>query len=393
MPIKKSNKKINILLPVAGKAQRFLDQSYIMPKPLINVSKRHMIDWALDSINTKNANLIFIVREDHILSFDIDKILKKKFGNKVKIIVAKTITEGAACTCLLAEKLIDNDHPLVIYTPDVTFHKKWDPSSFKNDGHLLIFKSNSPAHSYAKINNQGFVSLTAEKKVISDNAAVGVYSFKKGSDFVKSAKQMIENKDKFNNEYYICPVYNYLIKEGKKITISKVDKMHVLGTPEDLVFFEKNIITQFGSKPVALCSDHSGMELKNLFIKFLKKLKIEFIDYGSYVESDNDYPDYVSQAAKSILNNITSHGIGFCRSGQGVNITANKFKGIRSALIFDTYTAEYSVRHNSANFFSIPSKYFNKKDINKVINVLRNSTFDGGRHKLRIDKITEIENI
>ena len=87
-------------------AQRFLDQSYIMPKPLINVSKRHMIDWALDSMNIKNANLIFIVREDHILSFDIDKILKKKFGRNVKIVVAKSITEGAACTCLLAENIL-----------------------------------------------------------------------------------------------------------------------------------------------------------------------------------------------------------------------------------------------------------------------------------------------
>ena len=384
--------KINILLPVAGKAQRFLDQSYIMPKPLINVSKRHMIDWALDSMNIKNANLIFIVREDHILSFDIDKILKKKFGRNVKIVVAKSITEGAACTCLLAEKHINNDSPLVIYTPDVTFSKKWDPYTFKNDGHLLIFKSNSSAHSYAKVNEKGFVTQTAEKKVISDNAAVGVYSFKKGSDFVKAAKLMIDSQDKFNNEYYICPVYNYLIKDGKKITISKVDKMHVLGTPEDLIFFENNIINQFGDRPVALCSDHSGIELKNLFIKHLKKAKIEFIDYGSYVDTDNDYPDYVSQATKSILNNITSHGIGFCRSGQGVNITANKFKGIRSALIFDAYTAEYAIRHNSANFFSIPSKYFKSSDIKKIINVLKNSSFDGGRHKLRIDKISEIEN-
>ena len=75
-----------------------------------------------------------------------------------------------------------------------------------------------------------------------------------------------------------------------------------------------------------------------------------------------------------------------------MNITANKFKGIRSALIFDAYTAEYAIRHNSANFFSIPSKYFKSSDIKKIINVLKNSSFDGGRHKLRIDKISEIEN-
>ena len=78
----------------------------------------------------------------------------------------------------IGRKHINNDSPLVIYTPDVTFSKKWDPYTFKNDGHLLIFKSNSSAHSYAKVNEKGFVTQTAEK-VISDNAAVGVYSFKK----------------------------------------------------------------------------------------------------------------------------------------------------------------------------------------------------------------------
>lgn len=384
--------KVNLLLPVAGLAQRFLNQSYIMPKPLINVSNRHMIDWALDSIDHSNCNLIFIVRDDHVYQFNIDKILKSKYGKHTRIVVTNGLTEGAACTCLLAEKFINNASPLLIYTPDVHFQKKWKPGNIKSDGHLLTFKSNSDAHSYAKLNKNNYVIQTAEKKVISDNAAVGVYYFNKGSDFVSASKEMIENNDRHKNEFYICPVYNYLIKNNKKITISNVDKMHVLGTPSDMKFFENNVIKKFGDDSVALCSDHSGIELKELFKKELIKYGIEVIDYGSYSETDQDYPDYVSQATQSINESITSFGLGFCRSGQGVNIAANKFKGIRSAIIFDEYTAEYAVRHNSANFFSIPTKYIKKQNIKKIIKILRSTSFDGGRHKLRIDKISEIEN-
>ena len=97
-------------------------------------------------------------------------------------------------------------------------------------------------------------------------------------------------------------------------------------------------------------------------------------------------------AAKAIKNKVISHALGFCRSGQGVNITANKFKDIRSSIVFDEYTAKYSVEHNCSNFFSIPSKYIlTKEKIKKIITILQKSSFDGGRHKVRIEKISELE--
>jgi dTDP-glucose pyrophosphorylase len=257
---------INILIPIAGKAQRFIDANYTAPKPLIMVDDRHMIDWALDSIDHDNCNLIFAVRKDHIQTYSIDKILKEKYGEGVHIVVIDQITEGTLCTCLLAKDIINWDtDPLVIYTPDVCFEPKFDPhfvASTGTDGFILTFKANSPAHSYALTDDQGVVSKTVEKEVISSNAAVGIYYFKRGSDFVKYAEEMVDRDIRTNNEFYICPIYNFLIRDGLKVTSSNVDKMHVLGTPDDLSFFTSNTLKRFGVKPVALCSDHSGLKFK-----------------------------------------------------------------------------------------------------------------------------------
>ena len=104
-------KKYNLLLPIAGKAQRFLDAGYTMPKPLILANHKHVIDWSLESVDYSDCNLIFIVRLDHIYNFSIDKILKQKFGDDIQIVVLDKITRGALETCVLAEQYIDNDIP------------------------------------------------------------------------------------------------------------------------------------------------------------------------------------------------------------------------------------------------------------------------------------------
>ena len=354
-------KKINIVLPIAGKAQRFIDQGYLVPKPLIIVDKKHIIDWALESIDLKNIDdyqLIFVVRLDHINDFALDEILKQKFGNDVKIVVVDHITEGAVCTCLLAEDHINNDDELLIYTPDVYFQDPFNPNNIEQglDGHILTFKANSPAHSYAQLDDDGYVIKTVEKEVISENAAVGVYYYKTGKLFVKYANKLIENNIRTKGEFYLCPIYNLMVQDNLKIKTSQVEKMHVLGTPAELEFFKSYVAPKFGSKPVGLCSDHSGFALKETTKAVLEAFGIKYIDYGCYVNKSCDYADYVTPAIKEIGGDI-DFVMAFCRTGQGINIFANKSNKTRAALIFDEYTAEYSIRHNCANFFSIPSKY------------------------------------
>ena len=96
------NKKYNLLIPMAGKGQRFIDKGYFLPKPLIMVDGKHMIEISMSSIKLDQCNLIFCVRQDHINEFAIDEILIKKFGKDIVVIPVNEITEGAVCTCLLA---------------------------------------------------------------------------------------------------------------------------------------------------------------------------------------------------------------------------------------------------------------------------------------------------
>jgi beta-phosphoglucomutase-like phosphatase (HAD superfamily)/dTDP-glucose pyrophosphorylase len=233
--------KLNILIPMAGHGSRFKDAGFTFPKPLIEIKNKPMIQLVLESINIE-ANYIFIIQKEHQKKHNIKSLL-----NTLKpgctIIETNKVTQGAACTALLAKNLINNQNPLIISNSDQ--YIEWDSGKVmydftnrKLDGGILVFEAYHPKWSYAKLNQKtNLVEEVAEKKVISKHATVGIYYWKKGSDFVECAKNMIRKNIRVNGEFYICPVYNEAIKKDKKISISKVEKMYGLGTPEDLNAF------------------------------------------------------------------------------------------------------------------------------------------------------------
>lgn len=382
--------KPNILVPMAGLGSRFIKEGFKVPKQLINIKDKHLIDISLECLDYKDCNLIFVVRDETVYNFHIDELLKKKFGEDIKVVVLDKLTDGSVCSCLYAEEYIDNDVPLIIHTLDIEFRPVFDPHSMNEleaDGLLLTFKSNSPNYSYADVDNYNCVRKTAEKKAISSNACVGIYGFKKGSDFCKYAREMIDKDLRTNNEFYISPLYNLLIEDGKKIVAKSVDKMHVFGTPDEFHFYKDNVTRRIGDKPIAICSDHSGFGAKEKFKKVLDKHELEYIDFGTILNKDCDYRDYIAQAVKSIAERDCDYGFGFCRTGQGVNICANKYRGIRSALIYDDFAMEMSIRHNCANFFAIPAKDVNYEILDKYLEICSKHTFDGGRHQIRIQEL------
>lgn len=232
---------LNILIPMAGYGSRFLKAGYTFPKPLIEIENKPMIQWVIECLNI-NANYIFIIQKKHQTNFNIRSLLNTLRPN-CKIIEINKVTEGAACTALLAKKFINNDNPLLIANSDQYFEWSSNKTMYeftnkKLDGGILTFEAYHPKWSYAKINDDtNLVTEVAEKNVISKHATVGVYYWKKGSDFVRYAEKMIEENTRVNSEFYICPVYNEAIKDNKRISISKVNKMHGLGTPEDLHAF------------------------------------------------------------------------------------------------------------------------------------------------------------
>jgi HAD superfamily hydrolase (TIGR01509 family) len=236
--------KMNVLIPMAGEGSRFKKAGYTFPKPLIEVNGKPMIQVVIDNLNI-DAHHIFICQHKHLEKYNLTTVLPMIAKNCVIYPLAK-VTEGAACTTLVAQEHIDNDEPLLIANSDQFID--WNSNEFmyavtndEIDGGILTFKSVHPKWSYAKVDDNGFVTEVAEKKPISDNATVGVYYWRRGSDYVKYAKQMIEKNIRVNNEFYVCPVFNEAIQDGKKFKIFPVDKMWGLGTPEDLeVFLKEN---------------------------------------------------------------------------------------------------------------------------------------------------------
>ena len=238
-----SDNKLNVLIPMAGAGSRFEKAGYTFPKPLIDVKGKPMIQVVVDNLNM-DANFIFIVQKSHREKYNLDTLLNLITPN-CKIVEVDGITEGAACTTLLAKEFIDNDSPLVMANSDQFV--EWDSNEFMYkmnetdcDGGIVTFKSTHPKWSFAKINDSGFVTEVAEKKPISDIATVGVYYWKKGSDYVKFAEQMIQKDIRVNNEFYVCPVFNEAILGDKKIKTFDIKQMWGLGTPEDLNYYLEN---------------------------------------------------------------------------------------------------------------------------------------------------------
>ena len=235
--------KMNVLIPMAGAGSRFEKAGYTFPKPLIDVRGKPMIQWVVDNLNVE-AKYIFIVQQSHFKKYNLKETLSNFCPNN-EIIQIDGITEGAACTTLLAKQYIDKDEPLIIANSDQFV--EWDSDEFiyscnagDLDANILTFNSTHPKWSYAKLNDLGFVTEVAEKKPISDLATVGIYYWRKGSDYVKYAEQMIDKNIRVNSEFYVCPVFNEAIQDNKKVRTYNIDKMWGLGTPEDLEYFLKN---------------------------------------------------------------------------------------------------------------------------------------------------------
>jgi HAD superfamily hydrolase (TIGR01509 family) len=234
---------LNVLIPMAGAGSRFEAAGYTFPKPLIEVRGKPMIQVVVENLNI-DARYIYIVQKSHYEKYNLDYLLRL-VTPRYEIVQIEGVTEGAACTTLLAKEFIDNGDALVIANSDqfVEWNSGETLYSFMADGidgGIVTFYATHPKWSFAKIDEDGIVTEVAEKKPISDIATVGIYFWKKGSDYVKYAEQMIHRDIRTNGEFYVCPVFNQAIEDGKKFRVRNIEKMWGLGTPEDLNYFLEN---------------------------------------------------------------------------------------------------------------------------------------------------------
>ena len=239
---------LNIVVPMAGRGSRFSNAGYKMPKPLIDVHGHYMIEYVTKNLTPQiEHRFIYICQEEHLEKYQLEKYLRQIAPNCV-VVTVDHITEGAACTVLLAEGYINSNDSLMIANSDQyidTDINHYLRQMNNYDGLIMTMPANDPKWSFIKVDEKNLVSMVREKEVISNEATVGVYNYKHGKDFVKYAHLMIEKNIRVNNEFYVAPVYNEMIDAGMKIAYFDVgEKMYGLGTPEDLSEFLKTELSK-----------------------------------------------------------------------------------------------------------------------------------------------------
>ena len=140
-------------------------------------------------------------------------------------------------------------------------------------------------------------------------------------------------------------------------------------------------------KTIALACDHAGYDTKEKLKLWLTENGYTINDFGTYSDESTDYPDYAHPMAFSVENNECDLGISLCGSGNGINMAANKHKGIRSALCWTTELAEMARLHNDANVLALPARYVSLEEAIAIVKIFLNTAFEGGRHITRINKI------
>lgn len=229
--------KFNIIIPMAGRGQRWIDAGYTFPKPLIEIKNKPMIELVLENINI-NGNYIFICLKEHIEKFSLDTVLKN-LKPDCKIISIDKVTEGAAATILESKSLINNDEPVIIANCDQWID--WSSSRFidfinkKNpEGALVTYTSTHPRNSFVKINEENQVVEIAEKKPISNIANAGIFYVKSGKNMIEAIEKMINQEIRTNNEFFLSTAFNEFNFEKSKIMTYHVDEVKSMGTPEEL---------------------------------------------------------------------------------------------------------------------------------------------------------------
>ncbi len=235
-------KTVQVVIPMAGLGSRFSEAGYAKPKPFIDVKGRTMIERVMDNLRLRDGRFVLIARQAH-LSVEPEVRAELESRPDIRFAPIDLVTEGAACTVLTARGHLDPEAPLLIANCDqiVDFDVAayvQDARARDLDGSILVFKdvARDPKWSFAKVDGNGLVTEVREKVAISDIATVGLYYFKRAQDFIDASVDMISRNDRVNNEFYVCPVYNYMIRDGRRIGVFYVepDAMHGIGTPADL---------------------------------------------------------------------------------------------------------------------------------------------------------------
>lgn len=234
---------MNIVIPMAGRGQRFVDAGYTVPKPMIPVLGRPMYAWAVESLPLELASrLVFVCLADHLEGFGLAEDIAARYGRHCpRIHAVPEVTGGQVCTVLAARELLDESKSLLIYNADTwcrtRLAERLPALPVEVDGLLGVFEAPGDHWSFARTDDNGRVVETAEKRRISPWASTGLYYFTRTRDFLKHADAMLAEGDTTRGEYYVAPLYNRMLSEGANLGLDTAQAVRVLGTPVELEAF------------------------------------------------------------------------------------------------------------------------------------------------------------
>lgn len=236
---------LHVIMPMAGEGSRFKKEGWTTPKPLITIDGQPLFKHAINSVFIAGIDMkySFIVRQEHMLDCHIDEGIKS-FLPAANIFSVKKTTRGAVETCLMAESVIADDDAVIVLDCDLEFRSVRFieiikdilslPAEKATGGALVSFESNDPRYSYAALDDDGYVTRTAEKEVISSHALCGAYFFSTGKCFKHIAHQLLDETEFRKPEYYVSLLFNYLLANGEKVYLAPLNEYYSYGTPEEI---------------------------------------------------------------------------------------------------------------------------------------------------------------
>jgi dTDP-glucose pyrophosphorylase len=240
---------MNILLLMAGPSKAFQESGYFYPKNLTEITGVPMMQHMIGMIKPlmKGSRLLAVVQKAENTTFFTGLAIQRLVPGAV-IIEVGGATGGALCSALLAIEHINSDEPLLICDGDKVVDKPLKPliEGFRRrklDGGIIVFPAVHPRWAYVKVDKEGHVIETAEKRPISQSAAAGLYYFARGRDFIEAAFDMMRKEDCVKGCYYICPSYNQMILRQKKVGIANVPQTSVfsLASPQGVEAYEAHL--------------------------------------------------------------------------------------------------------------------------------------------------------
>ncbi|HWE09009.1 MAG TPA: glycosyltransferase family 2 protein [Solirubrobacteraceae bacterium] len=233
---------LTVVIPMAGRGSRFADAGYTVPKPLLPIHGVPMIEAVVRNLTpSEPVRFVFISRREHVEDYGFVPALRRVAPGCV-VVPIEELTEGAACTVALGETAVDPEDVLVIANSDQWVDHSMDAHltllrRHRLDGLIMTMAADDPKWSFVELDGEARVTRVVEKEVVSSEATVGIYTFRRAGEYFRAARAMIAGGKRVNGEFYVAPVYNELIEEGARIGIDNIGAdragMYGLGTPAD----------------------------------------------------------------------------------------------------------------------------------------------------------------